>query len=515
MLDLRYSFRARLLLVLAALLVTTLGVQYYIYYRQNADVARILNEQDQAVAAGFALAFDSITTDERLVELQKRYPREMFTSGAGSVVNILVVNEEGIIRDSLDPRYNPETLENGTTRDYTLNDVALPPLVNAGYATESVRQLLGGNVNPARPEAGLPRAFPVRLQTLSGTSYIIIVLGSADTAIGASPARAARSLVPTLAVLLVVLLITALLVWRFTRPIQDLSEGARRAASGDFSYRVPAAGRRDEMGALALVFNRMNERVGQMRELEAQLHQAERSAVVGRLASAIAHEVRNPLNYINLTLDHLRTSLAPEDATKRETFMRLAENLKLEVARINTRISEFLKYTRPSRLELRPLDVRAVIDDALRLIETQAAESAIEVRVEQHGDLPLVSGDRESLHSVFTNLIINSLQAIDGSAGRLTIALSATPTEVTTRITDTGSGISPDNLTQIFEPYFSTKEIGTGLGLAIVKKAVDDHRGRIEVESTHGAGTTFIVVLPAAAEVRGQRSVKTTAFYFN
>jgi two-component system sensor histidine kinase HydH len=182
--------------------------------------------------------------------------------------------------------------------------------------------------------------------------------------------------------------------------------------------------------------------------------------------------------------------------------LRLAEGVKKEVARINTRISEFLNYTRPSRLELRPLDLRAEIADALLLVETQAAESNIEIRLEQRGDIPEVLGDRESLRSVMTNLIINALQAIEGDAGRLTIELSATASEVTTRITDTGSGIAAENLPQIFEPYFSTKDTGTGLGLAIVKRAIDDHHGRIEVESTQGAGTTFIVTLPTA-EVRG------------
>ena len=158
---------------------------------------------------------------------------------------------------------------------------------------------------------------------------------------------------PTLAVLLVATIFTILLVWQFTRPIQDLSNAARRVAAGDFDFRVPAARRSDEMGALARVFNEMIARLGRMRELEAQLHQAERSAVVGRLASAIAHEVRNPLNYINLTLDHLRTALAPTEPDKRALVDRLTDQLKAEVQRINVRISEFLSYSRPARLNPR------------------------------------------------------------------------------------------------------------------------------------------------------------------
>jgi hypothetical protein len=308
----------------------------------------------------------------------------------------------------------------------------------------------------------------------------------------------------TFAVMLVAIFVTGFLVWRFTRPIKDLSDAARRIAAGDFDFRVPAADRRDEMGQLSARFNEMITRLGRTRELETQLHQAEQSAVVGRLASAIAHEIRNPLNYINLTLDHLRTAFAPEDTKKHETFERLAVQLKAEVARINTRISEFLNYTRPSSLELRPLNLRAAAEDALRLVEVKAAESHIETRVEEDGEVPLVLADEETLRSVFTNLIINGMQAIDGDGGgTLTVKLSTEAAGARARIdiTDTGRGIAPENISKVFEPYFSTKETGTGLGLAIVKKAVDDHGGTISVTSKPDSGTTFTITLPIATKV--------------
>jgi signal transduction histidine kinase len=262
------------------------------------------------------------------------------------------------------------------------------------------------------------------------------------------------------------------------------------------------------MGALATVFNEMIARLGGMRDLESRLNLAERSAVVGRLASAIAHEIRNPLNYINLTLDHLRTSLAPSDPQKRAMVERLTAQLKVEVARINTRISEFLKYTRPAQLEMRPVNLRELVADALRIVEAQAAESNIETRIEADDALPPVLGDDESLRSIFTNLIINAVQAMegDGRGGRLTITLSANePGRARVSIADTGRGIEAENISQVFEPYFSTKETGTGLGLAIVKKAVDDHEGTISVTSKQGEGTTFTVTLPTTEE-RGQRS---------
>jgi signal transduction histidine kinase len=247
--------------------------------------------------------------------------------------------------------------------------------------------------------------------------------------------------------------------------------------------------------------------LGRLREVESRLHQAERSAVVGRLASAIAHEIRNPLNYINLSLDHLRTSLAPSDPQKRAIVEKLTDQLKTEVQRINARITEFLSYSRPADLQMSRVDLREMVNDALRIVEGEASERGIETRVEQDDKLPRIVGDAESLRSLFTNLIINGVQAIEGrddGGGRLSIKLSTEDTHrVRADVSDTGIGIPPENISQVFEPYFSTKETGTGLGLAIVKKAVDDHHGTITVTSKPGEGTTFTVTLPTEAEVRG------------
>ncbi|MGI9107387.1 MAG: ATP-binding protein [Pyrinomonadaceae bacterium] len=495
------SFRVRLLLVLAALLIATLGVQFYLNLLSEQRGARIIAEQEQALAAGISLAAQTFPSTKRLEYLDTERGFLLREKHAGRITNVLIVKDEGripdrlddedIIDDSLDPKFNPEPLGDGIYKFFTVAEAQLPRLVNADQLAST------------QPGAGEPRAFTISAATSQGLNYIIVVLGSAQMSETGSLQQTISPLLPTLAVLLIATLAAAILVWRFTKPIQELSDAARRVAAGDFNFRVPAT-RRDEMGALATVFNEMIARLGGMRDLEMRLNLAERSAVVGRLASAIAHEIRNPLNYINLTLDHLRTSLAPSDPNKREMVERLTAQLKTEVARINTRISEFLKYTRPAQLDLQPIELHALIVDALRIVEAQAAESKIETRIEQAGDLPNVRGDAESLRSIFTNLIINAVQAMEGedAGGSLTVTLSANePGRAQVDVTDTGRGIEAENISQVFEPYFSTKDTGTGLGLAIVKKAVDDHDGTISVTSKHGEGTTFTVTLPT--EERG------------
>ncbi|HUQ32805.1 MAG TPA: ATP-binding protein [Pyrinomonadaceae bacterium] len=492
------SFRVRLLLVLAGLLVVTLGTQYLLNLRNARNSRRMRETQEQALIAGMSLGVRSISSEHRLVDLIKYENNPLLEPQNGRVANVVVVNNEWIVADSLDL----ELLKvNGEYAKRNLKELTtLPPVMDINQLPEEDRSHFPDTQDNQNLTPNLEsHAFSV--ETEKGRWYVIVLLKSFRDASSFWSNQAARPLVYTLGVLLAATIVVAFLVWQFTRPITDLSNAARRVAVGDFDFRVPAADRSDEMGQLAARFNEMIGRLGHMRELEGRLHQAEQSAVVGRLASAIAHEIRNPLNYINLTLDHLRTAFAPEDQKKRETFERLAQQLKVEVARINSRISEFLNYSRPADLELRPLDLRAEAEDALRMVEVKAAESDIETRVEQQGEVPLVMGDEEALRSIFTNLIINGMQAIDGEGGNLIIKIAAENSGHNARIeiADTGHGIAPEDISKVFEPYFSTKETGTGLGLAIVKKAVDDHGGTISVKSKQGAGTTFTITLPTTA----------------
>ncbi len=494
------SFRTRLLLVMALLLVATVGVQYYFGRIRSRDRAIRVAGQEQALAASIALANESITSSKYMFQLDKPGEQSLLEKYKERVDNVLVVRDrDGRIDDSLDPDYRPETLETGEAHYYFIADknVKLPPLVDAGEATAGFKHLRPSLEVISRPISGNARTFAIPLQTDDGLVYIVIVLGTNPMGDGTF-LETMRPLVPTLVIMLVSTLGAGILVWRFTRPLNELSRGAQRVAAGDFSFHVPGAERKDEVGRLAATFNEMIAQLGRMRELETQVQQAEQSAVIGRLASAIAHEIRNPLNYINLTLDHLRTSLAPSDPQKRATVEKLTLQLKAEVARINTRITEFLKFTRPASLDLKPLDLRATLRDALSMVEVQAAEIGVETRFEEEGAVPTVLGDREALRSLFTNLIINGMHAMEGGGGSLTVSLSAENGLARVRVSDTGVGIDADHLPKIFEPYFSTKETGTGLGLAIAKKAVDEHDGFIRVESKPGEGTTFTVEIPTA-----------------
>jgi signal transduction histidine kinase len=494
------SFRVRLLLLLAALLVLTLGVQYYVNLRAVRTNTQFIVEQQQAIMAGVALGVNSLSSGLYLDQMREQAKQPLLGEQAARVKNVLIVDENGDIEDSLIGDLNPRLNPDKSIYHVNVKDISLPPLTSAVQLPSDTMPLPPGMTVTTQSSAGQPGAFYFPIETTKARHLIIVVLGSANDITTLFQRQTRRSLLYTLAVLLITTALTAIVVWRFTEPIKSLAIAARRVAAGDFSFRVPTIKRHDEMGELAELFNEMTVKLARAKELEAQLYNAEKAIVVSRLASAIAHEIRNPLNYINLTLDHLRASFAPEDARKQEKFDGLTTQLKSEVGRINDRITEFLNYSRPPKLNPEPLDLVALARDALRIFEVQTSETNIDARVITHGEVPKIIGDAESLRSALTNLIINSLQATDGSGGKVTVVLSSEDDGRRARIevADSGRGIEANDIAKVFEPYFSTKETGTGLGLAIVKKAIEDHHGTITVKSKVGEGTTFTITLPVS-----------------
>lgn len=491
------TFRGRLLLILAFLLIATLSVQYYLNLVTQQENENRRQMQEQALVAGITLGFTTIPLrDTRVQDLVSQNDQTFFDERTKErIKDIIIIDNKWRVTDSLNPDFLPTSGENDEVIYKKLEELTdLPPLMEGRRLGEDLKKFPNKRTQENRASDDEAHAIPI--ETDQGRWYVMVLLKNDKKE---AAWRAAQPLVYTLAILLISTLITFYLVFRFTRPIADLSDAARRVADGDLCVRVPDK-RSDEMGQLSKRFNEMTAELEKTRELEVQLQQAEKSAVVGRLGSAIAHEIRNPLNYINLTLDHLRSKFAPADAEKRETFEKLTSQLKAEVARINQQISDFLNYSRPAKANLQPVSAREVIDDSLRIMEAQAAEGHVKIGLVEQENVPKIMGDPEFLRSVFNNLFSNAVQAMGSDGGHINVRISPDDSGdfVRFEISDTGRGISGENLSKIFEPYFSTKETGTGLGLAIVQKIVDIHNGKISVESTEGEGTRFTVELPTA-----------------
>ncbi|MDQ3635887.1 MAG: ATP-binding protein [Acidobacteriota bacterium] len=491
------TFRGRLLVILALLLIVTLSVQYFLNLRTQRENDELREAHSEALLAGFAIGVNGMTNqNDRLRDFVKSEGQSFYNQQTKQKIkDILIIDNKWQIWDSLSEKLLPTENEDGELQYIKLKDLKdLPPLMETkeklGKTIENFP-----NANEKITDKSKAEAHVIPIQTSEGRWHIMVILENDNIK---SAKLASQPLVFMLAILLLSTIITIFLVWRFSRPISDLSKAARRVASGDLNFRLKDVDRNDEIGQLAKQFNLMTEELEKTRELQHQLQEAEKSAVVGRLASAIAHEIRNPLNYINLSLDHLRNKFKPEDESKQENFDKLTSQLKLEVERINRQVSDFLRYSRPTKLDLQPINIRESIEDSLRLIEPQAEDQNIKISLIERENVPNVSGDAKILRSVFNNLLINATQAMEKDGGNLNIILSSEADCVKIEIKDTGNGIPEINLEKIFEPYFSTKETGTGLGLAIVKKIIDDHNGKIEVESQENVGTTFVVKLPKA-----------------
>jgi signal transduction histidine kinase len=302
----------------------------------------------------------------------------------------------------------------------------------------------------------------------------------------------------TLGVFGVGMVLALYLSWSFNRPVQQLTQAARRVAAGDLDVQVAPSGAK-EIASLSQNFNEMVLQLRENKRLEEQLHFAERSTALGRLASAMAHEIRNPLNFINLSIDHLRERLAPAEPARRQDFDRILLNVKAEVSRLNRLVGDFLSFGKPARLHPRPCAVDELVREVVALVEPKARDQGIAVHVAIGADVPVVTADPELLKTCVLNLMINALDAL-ADGGLLSVAVEKITeggTEVVQiAVTDTGPGMSAEEIRSAFEPYFSTKETGLGLGLALTHKIVTDHGGRITLESTSGRGTVARIVLP-------------------
>jgi signal transduction histidine kinase len=227
-----------------------------------------------------------------------------------------------------------------------------------------------------------------------------------------------------------------------------------------------------------------------------RLHRAERLAAVGQLAAGLAHEIRNPLTAIRSTMQYLLKGLNPE-----EQRHQLVEELLSEVDRINGTVSGLLSLSRSGALRLSEIDLLVPLSASVHLVQARADEQNVALET-FFGREPLqVLADADQLKQVFLNLLLNALQSMpDG--GRITLTVgpwgppSGTGRWGQVRITDTGSGISAEELRKVFDPFFTTKRDGTGLGLAICHGIIEQHQGEIRLESETGRGTTALVRLP-------------------
>ncbi|NVO00226.1 MAG: HAMP domain-containing protein [Geobacteraceae bacterium] len=303
-----------------------------------------------------------------------------------------------------------------------------------------------------------------------------------------------RRLVATCVIFGLGTLLIIFLARRYTHPIQRLVLDVRKVAAGDLSVNAPVESS-DEIGELAESFNEMVAQLRERKNLEERLHEAEHLSRVGQLASGIAHEIRNPLNYISLAIDHLKDEMKSAAPEKREEIDKISDTIKEEVRKANYMVLNFMNYGRPLKLRRSGVSYRDLLARALIVLKDKLREQKVTVTIDIPADLPPLYCDQELMRNCLFNFITNGAQSMpDG--GEITIGASCSEGLFNLTFSDRGTGISAEDMEKIFQPYFTTKEAGIGLGLAITERIIKEHGGRILVESSPGKGTTFTVTLP-------------------
>lgn len=283
-----------------------------------------------------------------------------------------------------------------------------------------------------------------------------------------------------------------LMARKVLNPVIVLNRGVKMVGEGDLGHEVPEEGM-GEIKELAISFNKMSrelkELVDAIKSAQEKLVRTEKLYAIGEFSAGVAHEIRNPLTSIKLLVQTIRNtgqSLSGNDI----------EIIDKEINRINRIIKSFLAFAKPERSEKADINIKEVLEDVLTITKPEMRHSDIQLVQNIPEELPAIRGNYDALKQVFLNLILNAMQAMDGKGGTLGIEALHDNKFLSVVIADDGIGISGGDLRKIFDPFFTTKKEGTGMGLALTHNIIDDHSGRIDIESAPGKGTSVIVELP-------------------
>jgi two-component system, NtrC family, nitrogen regulation sensor histidine kinase NtrY len=362
-------------------------------------------------------------------------------------------------------------------------DVAPPPLVRE--VQQRPREL-----TRITPEAAIT-AIPLFGRDNQLLAILLVENSRAELANLKKYIQGTALLVGTGAVLLG-LLLSFWTASRVTRPLRELTSSVREVAQGKWDTRATAESS-DEVGQLARDFNRMTEQLIEHRD---RMIQAERVAAWRELARRLAHELKNPLFPLQITIENLQR--ARETPQFEEVFRESTTTLLAELDNLKTIVGRFSDFAKMPAPELEPTDLNGMVREVVKLFEAQIhapGRPPVDVKLELDQNLASIEADPDQMRRALRNLILNALDAVPAEGARLTIRTQNLDGKVALEVSDNGAGLTPEQCERLFTPYYTTKQHGTGLGLAIVQSVVSDHRGTITVHSEPGKGATFRIEL--------------------
>lgn len=332
--------------------------------------------------------------------------------------------------------------------------------------------------------------LPVAAVLLNGLLlFVLVTLSLGDPERNTVLVIATAGAVAICAVMIMVLAVVV------HRPMAELQEKIAQVREGDLTVSVNFSSRNDEIGDLGRDFNDMVRQLRESREEIQRLHRtqvsrAEHLATLGELAAGLAHEIRNPLAGIAGVIEIIGRDL-PKESPARAVL----KDVRSEVLHINKIVSELLEIARPKSPEFRIADLNDTAEHAVLFAQDQAASRGVTIELVKDSAKQLIEHDAGQIHQVLLNLLLNGVQACD-NGGKVSLEVVHAEDFVELVVVDTGKGIPSEILSNIFRPFFTTKGNGTGLGLSLARRMVENHGGRLEVDSWVGKGSRFTVILP-------------------
>jgi two-component system NtrC family sensor kinase len=307
-----------------------------------------------------------------------------------------------------------------------------------------------------------------------------------------------KSLISALLIILIATGVSFVFSRRLTGPIKKLSAETRRIAQGNFNVKLDIKSR-DEIGDLASTFRDMaadlSAREKELKETFQQLAQSEKLAAIGQIGAGITHEIKNPLTGIIGFAQFSQRKLQEPAVVKKNLLI-----IEKEAKRCKEILENLLKFSRKEKTVFEPTDLNEIVLETIKLIDHQMGINNVRVKVKLESGIPRIMGNANQLQQVFMNMLINAQQAMEGG-GEIVVTTTLVEDKAVISFRDTGKGIAQEELNRIFEPFYTTKGKGkgTGLGLTVSYGIIQQHKGRITVESEAGKGTNFCIALPASA----------------
>jgi signal transduction histidine kinase len=474
------NLKAKLILLMVLLLALTLSAEVWVSLGTQAAIVKTTQEQVKNLAQAIHIGVQELssvgnTDRDRL----QHYVRSLNSQG----LEVSIASSQKLIINSSNPQ---------------LIGAALVPHSEDKIVAQQIKQgaeiitIPGAKLGPQARETTV-YLIPIEVEDhLLG--YVQVVANFGDSA---QPlvVNWIHQIATACVIFAIGLVFAYILADRYVKPIHSVADAAQNIAARGLAP-VPEANRRDEIGLLTRSFNEMVEQLRRAREREQELNRLERFTALGQLAGSLAHEIKNPLNFISLALDQLRTRYARQLSGDSDNFVRQVLLMKDEIHRMSELVQSFLHYGKPIEIHPTSTDVKQLVDGVLAISESKMKSQGIEVIENVNGIPTVLNLDAEKVRTCFMNVVANGVQAMpDG--GTMQVSFARENDHFVIKFTDSGAGIDPEVASHIFEPFFTTKREGIGLGLFLSKTIVEGHGGTIEIGPNQpGPGTTVTFTFP-------------------